>query len=250
MEKIQLKEVKRVLKSPIPFGAGDSARCYLCNNGQVFKKYKHNYEAEEVIDYKEFDSLLEDLNKLSTENIIGPKVLVYDGDKIAGYLYEYIKGKELKKISTNTKVSSLLHCYKELINNIDRFADKDILVHDTHDRNIIYDGGFHIIDLDKYNYNCRYGKDSLITLNRKEVFKAILGKIYRLDRIEKGVYHYREIDSGIIKCTNDGDIDTLLNTYRNILNKEEPTIMEVRRKTLMRREIDTYSKEAKRYGCY
>ena len=151
MQKIQIDSMYDIIKSPIPIGSGFCAHCYRCKDGNVFKKFKNNEEGQKIVNRKDLEVLMEALYKSSNRSIIGPKTLVYQDKKFVGYIYEYINGIEVASVSRFARIDTLFKNIGILFEDIKSLTDNRVDLYDIHGKNILLDGSFHVIDMDKSN---------------------------------------------------------------------------------------------------
>lgn len=240
MKKISINHITDIVSIPISIGSGDTAVCYRCKDGNVFKKFKNNDNAEEVMEKEYFFDILEALCESSNNSFIGPKKLVYQKDRFVGYIYEYVEGRTLKYMSPRTKVSTLLEPVDTLFEDLKRITSVGIELHDVHTKNILFDGKHHVIDMDKSFFS----KDSGETLelkNKRLLVTTIFNKIYGLSREEVG--EFMNVDVEYFEYNDDASWELfkeLMKEYQRICKCDNPSLFQVRNKTLSYKRDNDY----------
>lgn len=152
MESVKLSDIKHKINYYHPIGMGSSAICFMMKDGMVYKHYFNNSQARFLIDNKSIDfrKRMEILSTLDNDTFYAPLTLVLkDDDLIDGYIMRKASGKTINKMNKNLLVKDVLEDLKVLIDEVYSISDKQIRLGDLHDHNILYDGKFRIIDLDK-----------------------------------------------------------------------------------------------------
>ena len=243
MQKIQIDSMYDIVKSPIPIGSGFCAHCYRCKDGNVFKKFKNNEDGQGIVEREDLEEIMEALNKSSNSSIIGPKILVYQDKKFIGYIYEHINGIEVSSISRFARIDTLFKNIGVLLEDIHKLTENRVELFDTHGRNILFDGHYHIIDMDK----SIIAKDDvpderLERYNKEAFFITIINAIYGFKPWHEGVYTGVEINDYIYrKDINIDSLRELKEEFERVCRKKNPSLVKIRRHTLHQKRINTYS---------
>ena len=135
-----LKEIgnKKIL------GEGRMSRCYLLEDGNVLKLFKHTRNLYEMDNFKYF-------LQYSNDSFVFPFDFIYDSRNFYGYIMKKAPGKTLKQIFSKSTLTNLSnHSYK-LERDIDFISSGGIFIYDFHDENVLYDGNkYSVIDPDEY----------------------------------------------------------------------------------------------------
>ncbi len=243
MQKIQIDSMYDIIKSPIPIGSGFCAHCYRCKDGNVFKKFKNNEEGQKIVNRKDLEVIMEALCKSSNESIVGPKTLVYQDKKFVGYIYEYINGIEVASVSRFTRIDTLFKNIGILFDDIKSLTENRVDLFDIHGKNILVDGSFHVIDMDKSNMaKEKDTPEDLEKFNKQELLKTILNVIYRFKPWNEGVYTGVDIHEFLYrKDINADTLRELKEEFERVCRKKNPMLYEIRRKTLHEKRINSYS---------
>lgn len=249
MDKIHINSITDLVRLPIPIGRGFYAECYMCKDGSVFKKFKNNWRAEKLLSSDRFEEVLSVLCSASSSSYIGPKKLVYKDEKLVGYIYEYVRGKELKEISSSTKVEDLFNGIDPLFEDIKRFTEVGIELYDTNYRNILLDNGsYHIIDLDRSTFSTITDSDDLESQNKQTVLRSIIDRVYDLTPVEEPEFCFVNVNRYLYHDNISGEVlRELVEEYKEVCKKEHPTIRDVKRKTLQNKFINTHADEVKEW---
>ena len=242
MERVYTDSIKKMLKFPLPIGIGTTARCYIGKDGNVIKLYKDNSDTRFLLKTDNYEEKLVEISKVSNDTFIGPKKLLYIDDKLAGYIYEYIKGNELEHIKRSTKLSQVFNNFEIVLNNIKKISDSNFILRDVHGKNILFNGEYHVIDLDRGVFE-DYDPRTIYNKNTSEVFITLIDQIYglkpwqdaRYSRIDINKYKYNDVDMNLI---ND-----LCSALKEACEDDNPTIRKIRRMTLDKKFINTYEEE-------
>lgn len=176
-------------------GQGFMAECYLLENGKVFKEFNDPLKISDIEKFKYF------LN-FKNENFVFPFEFIYDNKKFYGYITEKAKGKILSEVFSSSNLEKLSTHYLKLERNTNFISEGNIIMHDFHRENIMYDGELlQVIDPDEYeisnslsnkqviDYNNYYHRTTLGTLFMSNVNLSLNKKIrYVLDKIPKYAY--------------------------------------------------------------
>lgn len=84
---------------------------------------------------------------------VSPKRIMYIDDKFAGYLMDYCRGKDLSQRKLNVTINEFAESCVKLIEDTYKLSLLKYNIYDTFISNLMYDGGFKMIDMDDYIYN-------------------------------------------------------------------------------------------------
>ena len=151
-----------------PLAEGGESYIYNYNSRQVAKIFKKH------IDIKDKKNKIESLASLSlSNNIIGPKEIVYDSNgEFIGYIMDKVDGEEFKRLCskkfiklnkiTIKDIGKMLCDLQNLINDL---HSKDIIIGDLNECNILFDksNNVYLIDVDSWSvgkYKCTVAMES------------------------------------------------------------------------------------------
>lgn len=240
MEIIRTDNVKNLISYPLPIGVGTTAKCYRSKDGDVIKVYRDNSDARFLLKTDNFEEKLAMMKDISNETFIGPRKLLYVDNKLAGYIYDYVRANDLERISKSTRLSSVFGHFDIVLDNLKRISNQNFILRDVHGRNILFNGNYHVIDLDRGVFE-DYDPRTIYMKNSREVFATVIDQIYGLKPWHEGSYAYVNINK--YKYDDDVDINLvhdLCEDLRNACDDEDPTIRKIRRITLDRKFINTY----------
>lgn len=127
-------------------GRGQEGKCYLLEDGRVYKKFYIPLRLSAMDKYKK-------IMKIQDKSFIFPTELVFDDKKFYGYIMEYA---DEKIISESFKFYSLDKISTDAIkfeNSILNISKNGILMNDFYDGNVLYgEKGFIGIDSDGYEF--------------------------------------------------------------------------------------------------
>ena len=191
MIKVKYTEIKSILpylSFSIPIGVGTSAICFLMRDGNVLKLYINTYLKKELFYKYDMKSHLKYLNEISNDSYIGPNEVLIKDNQVVGYIYSYIKAKTLNKISNDINMKEILNAYQNLFDDTKEVSKNNFRIADLHNKNILYNSKFYIIDLDK-GYQVDETNDNLFSKNICDINKNIIKSIFDL-----GFYEYMNFD--------------------------------------------------------
>lgn len=243
MEIVHTDNVKNLISFPLPIGTGTTARCYKSKDGDVIKVYRDNSDARFLLRTDNFEDKLAQMGEISNDTFIAPKKLLYINNKLSGYIYDYVRAKDLDRISKFTKLSSVFGHFDIVLDNLKKISNKNFILRDVHGRNILFNGKYHVIDLDRGVFE-DYDSRTIYMKNSREVFATVIDQIYGLKPWHEGTYSYVNVN----KYKYDDDVDINLvhdfcEDIRKACDDEDPTIRKIRKVTLDRKFINTYSFE-------
>lgn len=242
MERVYTDSIKKMLKFPLPIGIGTTARCYIGKDGNVIKLYKDNSDTRFLLKTDNYEEKLVEIGKVSNDTFIGPKKLLYVDNKLAGYIYEYIKGHELAHMRKSARLSQIFGSFEIVLDNIKKISDSHFILRDVHGKNILFNGDYHVIDLDRGVFE-DYDPKTIYNRNTSEVFITLIDQIYGLkpwhdatySRVNINKYKYDDVDMNLV---ND-----LCNALKDACEDDNPTIHKIRRLTLDRKFINSYEED-------
>ena len=233
MEIIETDNIKKLISFPISIGAGCTARCYKTKEGNVIKIYKHNRFAKELLARPFFEDNMRHIDVISNETFIGPKKLVYQDGKIVGYIYELLHGKTLSKLSSKTRLSTVVQDLDVVFENIKKISQQKFALGDVHTKNIIFDGGYRVIDLDQGGFLTLKSEEEIYLDNARMVIQTIFDQIYGTNIDRSAEYTHVKVDKYINSdYLSMKVIELLCDKYRSVCNSDNPTIQEIKDKTL------------------
>lgn len=169
MKITEVKKLSSYLKFAIPIGIGTTAVCFLMTDGKVIKVYLDTDNKKNLFRAYDMLSHLEYISTMNNDTYIGAEEILVCNGKVVGYIYPYIKGVTLKRLSDKTKLDKIYNPYEKLLKDTKEISDKGFLLSDVSQRNIILNDFYRIIDLD------RGYKD-----NNCDVFQRNMAKIQRI----------------------------------------------------------------------
>lgn len=171
------------LKGSKFIGMGYTAICFLMNNGKAFKLYIETFNKRNMFNCMEnpIDHFSK-INEIKNDTYIVPDELILKNGKVVGYIYDYINGKTLKKM--NYSLDLLINSYDRLIYDTYEVSDKGFDLFDVHDKNILFDNKFRIIDLDKGEFK-EYGTEKIFKSNMSEINKTIIYNVFSEPRYKE-----------------------------------------------------------------
>ena len=228
MEIIECKSIIPYMLTAFPIGSGNTARCYKLKDGSVLKLFKRDV----TINEEKFREKVFKLSKIKTETYLCPEKILYRKGKLIGYFYApYINAPVLADISLNTKLSEIFKNYKKLYTDTKTLSNNYFKIGDVHSNNILFDGSFHIIDLDKGHFDEKFSAADLLHYNLNDILRTIVRTVYRTDYGEDVFLDDFMFQSyaNILRKDKYENIDILLNRIRERCNDSDPTLKKIKK---------------------
>lgn len=236
MDIIEFKKTD-LLKGPsIPLGSGKTANCFLTPNLDVVKIYKHNFDAEQLLKNKDFSLKLERLGNISNETFIGPDSLLYTKDKLVGYTYKYCVSPTLSVAGSDTTLTKLFINYDRLLEDIKKVSNGHLRIRDSHYKNILFDGIYHMIDLDHSEFRDEDDVEELYSKNASRLFKAIVKHIYGVNPSHTLMFDDKDLNLVFnhMDKTNLSEVEEFQRIITKKCETPNPTIKQIKRKVKAR----------------
>lgn len=174
MEITEIQNLYSYLKYSRIIGMGTSAICFLMPNGKVLKVY---YERA----FKRYIAANMDMfSDIGNDSFIAPSELLFKNGLCLAQIYKYIPGKTFNNINSNYTIKDILIGYKKLIEDTRKISEKSFVLCDIHDRNILFNGEFKIIDLDRGYIDRSYSCDAILISNMKKINEVILHSLFNV----------------------------------------------------------------------
>ena len=229
MNIIEVDDYHKLLKRHMPIGVGTTAYCFLMPDNKVFKLFKKIYRESTLFQTNNMLQRLQDINTIQNDTYIGPDTVVLCNNEVIGYIYPLVEAKTFKRVNTNIKVIDILNNMDKLIEDTKDISDKGFYLVDMHYRNLLYDGSYYVIDLDK-GHLVDY-KAGLYKTNMHAIYDTIFSHIFDIKPWEMIRFNRSYLDD-LYYRTNWEDRNDVYNTYEEMtryVEQEEPTIKELRR---------------------
>ena len=150
---------------------GTTAKCFLLQNGNIFKQFNNPLCISDVERFKYF------LN-FENESILFPFDFIYDNKKFYGYVTKRAFGQTLRESFSGSNLERLSTHSIKTEKNIDFVSQGKILMHDLHFDNVIYDGNLvQIIDPDEYGIRDIYTADEIKDINFK-YYRTLISNLF------------------------------------------------------------------------
>ncbi|MBQ1496224.1 MAG: hypothetical protein IIZ40_02590 [Bacilli bacterium] len=177
-----IKSILPYLKGAKYIGKGKTAYCFLMRDNKVLKLFYKSIETKNMFDYfRNPINHFYELEKINNDTYIAPLELLIKDNELIGYIYDYIDGKTLKRVGLNFKIEELIEAYDRLEEDTRKISESKFALYDTHDKNIIFNGGFKVIDLDKGIF-VDDEVENIYKYNMSEINQTIIHSIFNESR--------------------------------------------------------------------
>jgi len=233
MKITEVKDLSKYLIGALPVGRGTTAICFYMPNGKLLKLYY-----KEAIKIAVMEKI-ELLDEIGNDSFISPEEILIKDGKCVAQIYEYICAPTLSSIRSRYNVSDILNAYDKLISDTKIISDKGLLLVDLHDKNILFDGLFYIIDIDKVESEKSVSKDKVFLTNVKSINQVILHSLFKLKYYEIIDFPEPEMQHLYYKSRCDYDKFKLL-LERIINDTSNSKIKRISKKIKHEKYIDSY----------
>ncbi|MCI9279757.1 MAG: hypothetical protein HFJ02_03040 [Bacilli bacterium] len=235
-------ELFQLLKRSQFIGYGKTSYCFKLPNGLLLKIYRQTNKRNELFNQFDMKEHILNLSTLNNDTFIAPKGIILYQKGVLGYLMDYKRAHTVEKISLDTKVESLMTHIEKLIEDTYLISSKNFLLGDVHNRNILFNGYYYVIDLDFGLFES--SKKDLRAWNSTKILKTILETIFKvkddqlliIDNIELFNLYNATIYRDYKK------IYEFFEAYKNLLNTNHLNIRKLQRSFTFHKERNTYYK--------
>lgn len=158
------------------FNKGQTAKCYLLENGNILKLFNNKRDLSEIDRFKY-------MMEYANESFIFPFEFIYDSKKFHGYITKRAPGIIFESCFSKSNLVDLSKNSRVLERDIDYVSEGGITLYDFHDQNVLYDGKrYSVIDHDE---NGIYKSVDYAKNFNRESHRIMIGKLFEKN-IEKG----------------------------------------------------------------
>lgn len=161
-------------------GHGKTSCCFLLKDGTILKIYKETRAKKELFDRFSMLEHIKLLGTLKNDSYITPEVIFVCNGEVVAYKTEYRNAKTLAKINPNTRISDFLANLEKLIEDTYLIGEKNFRLVDLHNRNILFNTFFYIIDLD-FGYTQESSIDKVNMINIRNIIELLLNTLFMVN---------------------------------------------------------------------
>lgn len=245
IEVIYLQQKEDLLKilvkeRAIYIGSGETGSCFLLKDKTVLKIYNETDKKRDLFQLNY--PMLEHIKLLSTlknESYITPEVVFVCNGEVVAYKAEYRNAKTLEKIKFNMRIQAVLANLDKFIEDTYLIGEKNFRLQDSHNRNILFNYYFYMIDLD-FGYNLEESIDQINKFNIRGIMEVLLRTLFQVKDYEmliinepslfklynksiyedyKNIYPFFELLKEAIKVS-DLQVKHLRLTHNGLISKE------------------------------
>jgi len=234
MKITEVNNLYKYLIGAVPIGFGTTAVCFLMRNNKVLKVY-YSISLKNIMMSK-----FEILDEIGNDSYITPEEVLIKDNLCIAQIYPYIKAKTLNKINKNT-ISELLINYDKLKKDTKYVSDRNFLLGDLHRKNILFNGSYYVIDLDKGYTEERYSENTIYSLNMRKINETILYSIFGIKSDRVVDFYNEDIKKSYCKSLSDLDyFPELLELFAKYSESEDVKV--ISKKIEYNTSINTYYK--------
>ncbi|MBR1376707.1 MAG: hypothetical protein IJ565_02725 [Bacilli bacterium] len=241
MKIIEADTVTPYILNSLPIGVGTTAICFCLLDGRVFKYYINTRQTMLMFANPHFKAKLERISTITNDSYVGPQELLFIKGELKGYFYPYVEGKTLKSTRKDITLSELFRNYEKLLTDTIEVSKKGFTLYDLHDRNIIFNDYFNIIDLDR----CYFENDKFehtLRINLRTISETILGYIFKTEPWQTINIYDRDLQYIYYNTDwqNLDEVDALIKMISDKCNDADPTVKTIRKKIKYVKEYNEY----------
>ena len=243
MKKINIESLKPYLKGARYISIGTTAICFLMPNGRVLKLFVNTYRKQQLFKlYPNIVDHLDEISEIKNDSYIPPEEVLIKNNVCVGYIYDYIKAKELKHIKLNTKINDLIDAYSKLEEDTHKISDKKFKLYDLHDKNILFNGNYKIIDLDRGHFFNEVS-DKIYNFNIQKINKTIIYSILGIKIYDDLNFINKDLDE-LYKESIYGEKRDITQLLNEIMDRNIKTVfdLKIKSKKLINTSDNNYQK--------
>ncbi len=198
MNIVEVDDLKQFKKLPI--GIGTSAVCYRIDENTVAKLFYDFFCYDFDINNPIVRNQFELFSSLSNDTYKGPNQLIVKDGIIVGYLYPFIDGKTLHRVRNSLTVDDIVMKYSKVIEDTKRISSFNFRLHDLHDKNILVNDSFRVIDLDRGYQENNSNEKGLLKYNMIDINRVIIHSLFHVDDKDSIVFYKDFLQELYDKC--------------------------------------------------
>ena len=231
MEVVRINNIWELLHGARIIGYGTTAICFLLKDNTVLKVFVNTHHKRSLFRVMEIIEHLSSMEKLNNDTYVAPRKLVMIGDEVVAYIMDYRKAKTVKRLSNNVRVNDLLRNYPKLMEDTRIISEEHFRISDMHDKNILFNGEYHIIDLDNGDFNETYKVDDLTKYNMQDILLTVVSAMFGAS-YDKNIYFNRADMDEIYQRTvynNPENFKEFIGALEEDIKIDNPSIGELKR---------------------
>ena len=179
MKKTAITSIYPYIKNTKIIGKGKTSICFLMSDNRVLKLFLNTYYKKRL--FKSNDNIInhfEKINSLKNDSYIVSEELLIKDKELIGYIYPYINGKTLHSIDKKTNIELLINSYDKLKEDTVLISNKKFVLNDMHDRNILFNYNYYIIDLDFGFFKDNDDSNKILNYNMYKINNTIIHSLF------------------------------------------------------------------------
>lgn len=130
----------------LPNGKGTFGECYIIDDKTLYKKFYSLGNEIYPFEKDYFDTF----KGIKNDSFVFPKEIYTKGDYTIGYTMDFIHADSLSNLKLDFSITDFIYALDILKEDLKRINNQNIIIDDINSNNILYDGLFHIIDIDLF----------------------------------------------------------------------------------------------------
>lgn len=163
----------------------------LLGKGKYAKVYDYNGKAIKIyrddLDRKRIKSI-KTMSKYNNDIFVFPENLVYIDDCLKGFTQEKVEGITLFEMKFavlrdyfDVEFDVFYEDYQKLKEAVKQISDEHLIVYDLHDENIMFNGGFKVIDTEDYKIDYKRKKEEIYKANMINFIDLLVSDFFCLN---------------------------------------------------------------------
>ena len=232
MEVVNVNSIYELLLGARLIGYGTTAICFLLKDKTVLKFFINTHHKRNLFRVRDIMEHLSSLEALNNDTYVAPRKIVCINNEVVAYIMDYRNALTIKRLSNGTRVNDLLESFPKLVDDTYSVSSKHFRISDMHDKNILFNGNYHVIDLDNGNFVDNYKVDDLTKYNMQDILLTIVDGMFGVPW-SKDIYFYKSSLDQVYHETvykNPLDFSEFVHALEEEMKVFNPSVGELKRK--------------------
>lgn len=238
---MEMIEYDKIQKKGRLIGIGTTAKCYKYDDKVIKLFFDYFYEDLNLEDKRIFElySLLCDIH---VDSFFTPEKIIVKDSKVVGYIYPFVRGKTLRKLRNEFTIQDILRRYDKLVKDNEELTKYGFELFDVHDKNIIVNDIFNIIDLDRGRIE-NIPLEQLKSINLKKINQSIIDSLFKVKYEDEIIFRKDKMNELYRQLEDPNDMVNLLQEFLQENCEDETVKFKTLRKTISHeKRYNTYTK--------
>lgn len=195
----------------LPNGKGGYGECYILDNETLYKRFYALEDGTYPFDCDYFEKFI----GLKSDVFVFPKNIDIEGNYTVGYTMDYIHADSLEQQDFDFSIDDFVIALDKLKEGVYKITENGLVILDVNAKNMLYDGEFHVIDIDLYQTKreCDFdpeevNEDYLTSYLHRYITEE--KRPYEMKKIIERDYGLSKLDNALKKDARIADLKTFL----------------------------------------